>query len=172
MNPVIETERMILSPVSASDASELHRIWIQPAVRKYLCDDLIWPLNQIQSTVEQSAIAFQEGRYGMWIARLKSQEAMVGFTGFWPFFDPPDIQLIYGLASANWGKGLATEMGQAMLDYGFQTYGFARIRASCNVPNTASIAVMERLGMTFLKQEAIDGQEIIFYEAQKTASAK
>lgn len=171
MNLTIETERTILSPASISDVDELHQIWIQPAVRKYLCDDLIWPLSQMQSTIAQSAIAFQEGHYGLWIARLKQQEAMAGFTGFWPFFDPPEIQLIYGLASEYWGKGLATEMARAMLAYGFQSYGFEEIRASANVPNAASIAVMERLGMTFLKQEAIDGQEIIFYEAQKAGSS-
>jgi [ribosomal protein S5]-alanine N-acetyltransferase len=164
MNPVIATERMFLCPAVVSDTNELHQIWIQPAVRKYLCDDLIWPLSQVQSMLEQSAIAFEEGRYGLWVAKLRDRNAIIGFTGFWPFFEPPEIQLVYGLASEHWGKGFATEMSSAMLNYGFETYGFETIRASTNAPNARSIAVMERLGLKFLKQLVIDGQELIFYE--------
>jgi [ribosomal protein S5]-alanine N-acetyltransferase len=169
MNQTIETDRMFLSPASESDATELQQMWAQPGVRKYLCDDLIWPLSQVQEMLVQSATAFKEGSYGIWIARLKQPETIVGFTGFWPFFEPPEIQLIYGLSSDYWGKGLATEMARAMLVYGFQTYGFATISASADLPNTASIAVMERLGMTFDKQMTHEGKEIIFYKIPITA---
>ncbi len=169
MNQLIETDRLFLSPASESDATELHQMWAQPAVRKYLCDDLILPLSQVQKMLVQSTTAFQEGRYGIWIARLKQPETMAGFTGFWPFFDPPEIQLIYGLSSHFWSKGLATEMARAMLAYGFQTYGFETISASTDLPNTASIAVMERLGMTFEKQMTHEGKEAIFYKIPKTA---
>jgi [ribosomal protein S5]-alanine N-acetyltransferase len=169
MNQVIETDRMFLSPASEGDADKLHQMWVQPAVRKYLFDDLILPLSQVQEMLLQSAISFQKGSYGIWIARLKQQETMAGFTGFWPFFEPPEIQLIYGLSSECWGKGLATEMARAMLEYGFQTYGFETISASTDLPNTASIAVMERLSMTFEKQMTYEGKEIIFYKFPKTA---
>jgi [ribosomal protein S5]-alanine N-acetyltransferase len=168
MNQLIETDRLFLSLASESDANELHQMWVQPAVRKYLFDDLILPLSQVQEMLVQSTTAFQEGRYGIWIARLKQQETMAGFTGFWPFFEPPEIQLIYGLSSECWGKGLATEMAHAMLAYGFQTYGFETISASTDLPNIASIAVMERLGMTFEKQMTYEGKEIVFYKIPKT----
>ncbi|NKB17166.1 MAG: GNAT family N-acetyltransferase [Pseudanabaena sp. CRU_2_10] len=168
MNQIIETDRLFLSPASESDAAELQQMWAQPAVRKYLCDDLILPLSHVQEMLVQSTTAFQKGSYGIWIARLKQQETMAGFTGFWPFFEPPEIQLIYGLSSEFWGKGLATEMARAMLEYGFQTYGFEIISASADLPNKASIAVMERLGMTFEKQMAYEGKETIFYKIPKT----
>jgi ribosomal-protein-alanine N-acetyltransferase len=167
MNQIIETDRMSLSPASESDANELYQMWAQPAMRKYLCDDLIVPLSQVQVMLVQSVIAFQEGNFGIWIAKLKQQETMVGFTGFWPFFEPPEIQLIYGLSSNCCGKGLATEMARAMLAYGFQTYGFESIFASADLPNEASIAVMKRLGMTFEKQMTQQGKEIVFYKITK-----
>jgi ribosomal-protein-alanine N-acetyltransferase len=164
MNQIVETSRMFLSPVAKNDVEELHRLWAQPAVRKYLCDDSIWPLSQIEEIVAQSIAAFEENRYGIWIAKLKHSPAIAGFTGYWTFFEPPEIQLIYGLAPDLWGQGLATEMARAMLDYGFKTYGFEIIRASADVPNVASIAVMKRLGMTFDRQIAKDGQELVFYQ--------
>ncbi|MBW4623887.1 MAG: GNAT family N-acetyltransferase [Cyanosarcina radialis HA8281-LM2] len=164
MNQIIETNRMLLSPVSKNDAEELHQLWAQPAVRKYLCDDSIVPLSQIEEIVAQSITAFEEKRYGIWIARLKHSPAIAGFTGYWPFFEPPEIQLIYGLAPDLWGQGLGTEMARAMLNYGFKAYGFETVRASADVPNVASIAIMKRLGMTFDRQITKDGQDLVFYQ--------
>lgn len=175
MTPMIETDRLLLSPVCEQDADALHHLWAQPAVRQYLFDDKITPLPQIQAMVAQSIAAFNKNRYGIWIARLKPGEETipqglrrnVGFTGYWAFFDPPEVQLIYGLSADYWGKGLAAEMARSMLSYGFQTYKFDVIRASANVPNRRSINLMQRLGMTFADQVVIDGQELVFYELQK-----
>jgi ribosomal-protein-alanine N-acetyltransferase len=77
------------------------------------------------------------------------------------------VQLIYGLDCKYWGKGLATEMGRAMLEYGFQQLGFATISSCTDPPNRASIAVLERLGMTVEKQVIIDGRDTIFYRIER-----
>jgi ribosomal-protein-alanine N-acetyltransferase len=77
------------------------------------------------------------------------------------------VQLIYGLDCQYWGKGLATEMGRAMLEYGFHQLGFVTICASTDPPNRASIAVLERLGMTVEKQVIIDGRDTIFYRIEQ-----
>jgi [ribosomal protein S5]-alanine N-acetyltransferase len=164
MNFCITTLRLQLTPVSEQDTEELHQIWIQPEVRKYLCDDLVVPFSKVQQLVSESLTAFCTHQYGIWVARLIGESAIVGFTGYWPFFDPPEVQLIYGLSRNYWGHGLATEMAHALLVYGFQTYGFTTITASANVPNQASIAVMKRLGMTFEKQIIVDGQDLVFYK--------
>lgn len=167
--PKIATDRATLSPIVEAEAEELYHLWAKPGVRKYLCDNRVVPLAQIQEIVAQSVAAFQNGEYGLWVARLHRQKAISGFCGYWPFFDPPEIQLIYGLDPEHWGKGLATEMGRAMLDYGFQEYGFEVIRASADVPNQASIAVMERLGMKFEKRATINGLDLVFFQIRSNS---
>lgn len=164
MLAIIETERLILTPVCQSDAEQLQQLWAQPLVRQYLCDGLILPLSQIQEMIAHSIAAFSENRYGLWMAKLKNQAAIIGFSGYWPFFEPPEVQLIYGLAPEHWGQGLATEMARALLTYGFETYQMSVIRASANLPNAASVAVMKRLGMTFEKQIIVEEQELVFYK--------
>jgi ribosomal-protein-alanine N-acetyltransferase len=101
------------------------------------------------------------------LARLLNTQLIIGFCGYWSFFEPPQIQLIYGLSAQYWSRGLATEMARAAIDYGFQECGFKVIYASADVPNKASIAVMKRLGMTYQKQEMINGKEIIFYQLNR-----
>ena len=163
----LETDRLVLSPIAEHEVEELHQLWSQPAVRKYLCDNLVIPLDRVKDMVVESIIAFQDNRYGMWVARLKQKQPIIGFTGYWPFFNPPELQLIYGLSQDYWGQGLATEMGRSLLHYGFQTYRFDVISASADVPNLPSIAVMRRLGMTFEKQVVIDGQDLVFYSIKR-----
>ncbi|MBE9169952.1 GNAT family N-acetyltransferase [Pleurocapsales cyanobacterium LEGE 06147] len=163
----IITERMQLSPVTEADTDELHQLWTQPEIRKYLWDDRIIEASQTQQIVTQSISAFSDREYGLWLARLLNTKPLIGFCGYWPFFEPPQIQLIYGLSPQYWGRGLATEMARAAIDYGFQEWGFKVICASTDVPNKASIAVIKRLGMTYQKQEEINGKETIFYQLNR-----
>lgn len=163
---VIFTPRMKLSSVKKIEVDELHQIWIQPEVRKYLWDDLIIPKTQTEEIVNQSLSAFRNQKYGLWVARLINEQAIIGFTGYWQFFDPPQTQLLYGLLSQYWGQGFATEMSQAMVNYGFQEYNFKTIYASTDLDNKASLSVLERLGMKYIKQENIDGKETTFYQLE------
>jgi ribosomal-protein-alanine N-acetyltransferase len=92
---------------------------------------------------------------------------LVGFCGFWHFHDPPQLELLYGLARPAWGRGLATEMAQAMLRFGYAELGLAEIQASTDTGNRASIAVMERLGMRFHRRVLSGGRQTVFYRLQR-----
>lgn len=155
----MNTSRLTLQPLTANHRHALHALWTLPEVRRYLWDNEIIPLEMVQSIVDESMAAAERNEYGLWMAFEKGKNELIGFTGFWPFFDPPQIQLIYGLAPGVWGKGYATEMGKAMIEYGFERHGYSEIVAATDPPNKASVRVMERLGMVFWKQEG----ETIFY---------
>ena len=48
----------------------------------------------------------------------------------------------------SWGKGYATEAASAVLEYALGPLGLPEVLAEVDEGNTASIAVIERLGMT------------------------
>jgi ribosomal-protein-alanine N-acetyltransferase len=50
----------------------------------------------------------------------REEDTLIGFCGFWFFYDPPELQLLYGIAPDRWGKGLAAEIARAMIRYGFE----------------------------------------------------
>lgn len=56
-------------------------------------------------------------------------------------------ELGYWLAVPAWGQGLASEATRALVDYGFRELALARIYAQVMVGNTASMRVLEKLGM-------------------------
>ncbi len=57
-------------------------------------------------------------------------------------------ELGYGIAREQWRKGLMTEAARAVIDYGFTTFGLAKIFARADPRNIASVRVLEKLGMT------------------------
>ena len=164
MRPVtIETERLRLRPLSADDADEIHRLWAEPGVRRYLWDDEVIPPERARAVVEESVAAFESRGLGLWAVRSRGGEELIGFCGFWFFHDPPRLELLYGIAPALWNRGLATEAARAMLDYGFGQLSFERIEASTDAANAASVRVMERIGMSFWKREPTNGLDTIYY---------
>jgi [ribosomal protein S5]-alanine N-acetyltransferase len=161
--PRIETTRLELRPLTADDVDDIHRLWIHPEVRKYLWDDEVISREHAASVVEESTALFQGRGFGVWGMFARGAETLVGYCGYWFFHDPPQLQLLYGVAPTDWGKGLATEAARAMIRYGFEGLSFDRIIASADAPNPASLRVMEKAGMSFDKRVFINGLDTVYY---------
>jgi RimJ/RimL family protein N-acetyltransferase len=169
-SPIIRTKRLILIPFKPDDEDELLRLFCDADVRRYLLDDQLVDRTWVDEEVQTSQQRFTEGWIGIWsIRELDSSDTsnekapVIGFSGFRPFFDPPELQLIYGLLPSAWGSGYATESARAAIDYGIEQAGLDTVVAATDLPNVPSIGVMERLGM---KKDRItdDGdQETVFY---------
>jgi ribosomal-protein-alanine N-acetyltransferase len=151
-----------------ADVDDLHRLFTQPEVRKYLWDDEIIPRERTASIVERSLGSFGTHGSGLWAVSFVDSQALVGFCGFLQVHEPPQLQLLYGMAPEHWNRGLATEAAIAMIRHGFEVLGFDRIDASTDAPNTASIRVMERAGMRFWKREMTNGLDTIYYAIDRT----
>jgi ribosomal-protein-alanine N-acetyltransferase len=163
----IDTARLRLRPLEAADVDDLHHVFVDAGVRKYLWDDEVIPRERTASIVETSIASFDAHGFGLWAVRRKDDGTLVGFCGFWHFHEPPQLELLYGLAPSAWHQGLATEAAAAMIRYGFDTLSFTRVDASTDGPNVASVRVMERAGMTFWKREMTNGLDTIYYSISR-----
>jgi len=72
---------------------------------------------------------------------------------------PGAIEIGFTLAPAHQGKGYATEAVACLLDYAFGRLAKGRAIAITDVHNTASIAVLERLGFA---RDPTPRQPIVF----------
>jgi ribosomal-protein-alanine N-acetyltransferase len=145
--PVIRTERLTLMPFAPEDVDALHDLLTDGDVRRHLLDDAVVSRDWVEEEVVSSQARFLESGCGLWTMAERTQDHLVGFVGFRPFFDPPELQLLYGLRPSLWGRGLATEAAAAAVDYAFGVLGLDEVRAATDAPNLASIAVLGRLGM-------------------------
>lgn len=64
-----------------------------------------------------------------------------------PSSEATAAELGFELAPDQWGRGLATEMGQTMLRFGFEILKLDRMEAHCLAENDASRRVLQKLGM-------------------------
>jgi ribosomal-protein-alanine N-acetyltransferase len=126
----VETVRLRLRPLAVADVDDLHRLFTQPGVRRYLWDDEIIPRERTAAVVERSAAWFETHDFGLWALSLKGSTELIGFCGFFHVHEPPQLELLYGIAPEHWNAGLATEAANAMIRYGFDVLGFARIEAA------------------------------------------
>ena len=55
------------------------------------------------------------------------------------------VELGYWIARSDWGRGIATEAGGALIDIA-RALGLSRLEASCFLDNPASARVLEKLG--------------------------
>ncbi|CCH52676.1 putative N-acetyltransferase p20 [Fibrisoma limi BUZ 3] len=147
---LIQTERLILKPMEPTMREELHPIFTDSSVRRYLMDNKIVGIDWVDDVTAASQRQFEEGSCGLWAIYQKQERTIIGFCGYIMF---DQLQLGYGLLPNYWGQGYATEASRAVVNYGFRQAGMTEIIAAADVPNTASFGVMKRLGMTFWKTE-------------------
>jgi RimJ/RimL family protein N-acetyltransferase len=87
------------------------------------------------------------GEWFQFAIELASAGAMIGDCALHALADAPGmIEIGFTLAPAHHGRGYATEAVGCLLDYAFGRLAKERAIAITDVRNTASIAVLERLG--------------------------
>jgi len=141
----IETTRLRLTPVTASDADDLWRLFRDDHVRRYMLDGTLVDRTWAVAEIERSLRQFAAGEIGLFAARVRDHEELIGVAGFRPDHEPPVIELVYALLPAFCGRGLATEMAQRIVALAF-AHGWTLVRAAVDEPNHASIRVLDRLG--------------------------
>jgi RimJ/RimL family protein N-acetyltransferase len=150
------TARLDLAPIGMSDSAALLHVFRDADVRRYLLDGKSVSADWVTAEIRASERRFGRGGAGLWAVRRLGDPSIIGFVGFREFFDPPELQLLYGLLPDHWGRGLATEAAAAACRFAFETLGWTEVRAAIDVPNTASGAVLERLGFR-LERTTDDG---------------
>ena len=69
--------------------------------------------------------------------------------------DPSRAELGFTFAPAHQGKGYATEAVRATIDYAFDRLGVEVVVAFTDSRNDRSIALLERIGMTYVSSERV-----------------
>ncbi|HUE89913.1 MAG TPA: GNAT family N-acetyltransferase [Vicinamibacterales bacterium] len=172
----IETARLVLRPVTPEDHAALHALFTQPGVRRFVFDDRIVPPEQVTDIIGTSTELFRTQRFGLWLARPKTEAAAAtpptGFGAFWYFREPPELELLYGVADAAVRQGYGREIARAIVDYGFATLAMADVRASTDACHRASRRLLEELGFAFERQAVAGGLDSAFYVLRNVPAAR
>jgi RimJ/RimL family protein N-acetyltransferase len=151
---VLSTERLVLRPVTADDHAALLAHWTQSEVRRFLFDGAAPSAAEVAETIEESIGHFAARGFGIWLIELGSAAGLAGTAaglagtaGLRPL-EESGLEIFYSLAPGAWGHGYATEAARAVMEYGLGPLALPEVLAEVDEGNTASLAVVKRLGMT------------------------
>lgn len=163
-SPLIYTERLRLDPLAPADGGEFLALFQNPEVRRYLLDDKVIDAAWAVREIEASARRFAHGGVGLFATRIRgSKGALAGVAGLRPY-SAGELQILYAVDPRAAGKGFASEMVGAVLDYCFDVAKMECVRATIDAPNRASLRLVERLGFRFAGKAPAERFELFVFE--------
>jgi len=159
---MLKSERLGFRMLEQHDFQNLTKLDMDPEVRAFFPGGVSTP-DLLQQKIVRSRSNFLEKGYGEFsIFELKTN-AFLGRAGFAELNDG-EIEVGYLFLKEYWGQGLATETLGALLEWIGNTLSVPRILAYAPVNHHASIRVMKKAGMRYLKTETNCGAKFEFYE--------
>ncbi|HKP71314.1 MAG TPA: GNAT family N-acetyltransferase [Pyrinomonadaceae bacterium] len=173
MNFQIETDRLLLRPLTPDDLPWFLRVRAKEEVSRYLGGASMQTPEFIEARHGVYLECYREHGFGMAAVVEKSSGEMIGWGGLQPLEygwngehserAGKDVEVGYGFDTPYWGKGYATELAAAWLRYGFEQLKLPRIIAIASPENKSSWHVMEKLGMKYETTEPHYGSPCVFY---------
>jgi len=153
MTPIISTERLYFREFTLEDAQLLVNLNSDPRVTKYTEKGSITTLEEAIKRLQTDILPQYGNKLGRWAVFLKTNNEFIGWCGV-KYIEKENIYTLgYRFFPQHWGKGYATEAAKASLEYATNVLGIKNIVAKAMKENTASIRVMKKLGMIYLKDE-------------------
>ena len=148
---ILETERLILRPITLDDAAFWIRNFSDPDVVELTAFE---PPRTIETAREEIAThclkIFAENTGIRWGIAMKGSNQLIGTAGYygWEKERGYHASLGYDLLREHRGKGVMSEALTAIISYGFEIMKLHRIQVMIDPRNEASIRLVERLGFT------------------------
>ena len=156
MNIIFETPRLYLRQFTLEDAGLLLQLNSNPEVLKYLHEPLLETEEQALHIINTIILPQYKNNLGRWAVHLKSSNEFIGWCGLKYLAELNEIDLGYRLMQPFWGKGYAFEAAKHTLDYGFNQLHLKTIVGRAHIENTASLKILEKTGMQYVKDELVD----------------
>ncbi|KAF3889151.1 MULTISPECIES: GNAT family N-acetyltransferase [Nostocales] len=158
--PEIETARLRLRHFSQNDFQDLYRLYSDAEVMKYLS---MRTREQTQASLSKQIQHWQQHNFGMWAVVERESGKIIGRCGLGFLDNTSEVELGYVFDKSYWNRGIATEASKATLKYGFLEAKLERIVAIAKPENTASVRVIQKVGMTYQKSTRYYGHDVVYY---------
>ncbi|MBE9192139.1 GNAT family N-acetyltransferase [Gloeocapsopsis crepidinum LEGE 06123] len=153
--------------LQCSDLDALAEIWADPEVTRFLPSQGVPISRENAEKLLQSFIKhWQERGYGVWAIVENNSSQMIGYCGLRYLDEIDEVEVLYGLAQAYWGRGIATQAAQALVSYGFNVAKLDKLIAMALPDNLASRRVIEKAGLQYEKQIHIFNLDVLYYCAK------
>jgi RimJ/RimL family protein N-acetyltransferase len=165
---ILETERLRLRHLAKEDAVFLIELLNSPGWLEFIGDRNVKTEEQAIGYLENGPFkSYRDNGYGLWMVEIKEGELAAGICGIInrPLLENPDIG--FAFLPAFMGAGYAHEIAAATLNYANQKLEIPVVSAITVTKNTRSIRLIEKLGLTFIRDFSFpESQDILSLYSQ------
>ena len=172
MQIFVETPRLILRELLASDAEGMFELDSDPLVHKYLGNKPIEHIDESRKIIDFIREQYISNGIGRWAVIEKSTNTFLGWSGLKLVTDTINghnnyYDLGYRIIPRYWGKGYASESAIASVQYGFDTMGLKEIFGIAEEGNIASQNVLQKAGLKFVEDFMYEETQMKWYLSNK-----
>lgn len=144
----LETERLLIRPLTLADAQDIYQISSDDAVSRYVLWDTHRSIADSRAFIKQTLRQYRMGEPSSWAIQSKETGRVIGTIGFVSISrEHACAEVGYSLGRPHWNRGYATEALRSLISYGMETMHLNRIEALYDLNNPASGRVMQKAGM-------------------------
>jgi ribosomal-protein-alanine N-acetyltransferase len=160
----LETARTNIRPFIQEDLDKLLSLCCLPEVMHYMPPHFS-PENKTQVRKRLNDYINHHKEYGISFCHVANKKGeFIGRAGYYFVPEVNLYEICYALLPQYWGKGYATELVHALLDYAFHLLNLDTVCARTLPGNTASENVLLKTGFTALGERAfpVDGRMFLW----------
>jgi [ribosomal protein S5]-alanine N-acetyltransferase len=190
---ILETERLILREIDASDDEFILDLLNQPSFIKYIGNRNVHNVKQAREFIEtRYRASYAQHGFGLYAVELKSDfsqdlvgstlaharvsafsdqseipnpKSQIGICGFVKRDTLPDADIGFAFLPQFERKGYALESANAVMKYGKEVLGLKRVLAITTQDNESSGRLLGKLGFEFDKLIDSDGEMLKLFSA-------
>jgi len=166
MKFIIETDRLLLREFILDDTEKFYQLNLNPNVIKYTGDAAFKSIEEAKLFLENYN-DYKVNGYGRWAVINKESNEFIGWCGLKYGELENETDIGFRFFEEEWNKGYATESAAACLKYGFEALKLKRIIGRAMKENTASIKVLEKIGLVYETDCIFDNKEAVIYKIEK-----
>ena len=155
---VLETDRLVLRWLEASDAQFILELLNDPTWLEYLPDKGVRSLHDARQYIEHEPRAMYAAcGHGLNLVQLKQTGEALGICGLLKRDTLEDVDLGFAFLGRHQRRGYGLESSQGVLAHGLREFGYRRVVAITSEANRGSGALLERLGFAVDGAAQLDG---------------
>ena len=170
MNPfwIVQTPRLVLTPVGGADLPDLRAIKADPRVFAIMLGGVRDNV-QVAEELAHDVLAWSRNGYGLWVVRERHSKRFAGIVGLEDRPDGRGVALRFAMWPEAQGHGFAREAAGAALRYGHDQARLLRIVAVARESNFASRTVLGGIGMWACEEFEQNGHRMVLFESSVAA---
>lgn len=156
----LETTRLRLRELDEDDAPFILELLNEPSFIANIGDRGVRTLDDAVGYIRKGpADSYARHGYGLWLVELKATGEPLGVSGLMHRDTLPAPDIGYAFVPRHWSRGYAVESCSAVRDHALRTLALPQLLAIVSPGNDASVKVLERIGMNYVKMVTLPSSD-------------